>query len=66
MEDNLWVENKSGQIVDPLQLFYSKKSGKEKQEYTVVIDCAGKIVCPGFIDIQVNGKCSYIHVYLIC
>jgi N-acetylglucosamine-6-phosphate deacetylase len=59
VDDNLWIDRDSGKVVDPLHLFYSQKSGKEKQEYNVVVDCAGKIVSPGFIDVQVNGKRFY-------
>lgn len=49
IEEHLWIEN--GKIVDPEKVFYD-----EKRVADFRIDCQGKLIAPGFIDIQINGK----------
>ena len=47
---DVWVRD--GKVIDHLKLFYEEKVSPSK-----VIDCSGFIVAPGFIDVQINGKC---------
>ena len=51
--DDLWVRD--GKIVDPKPIFW-----EEQIQADVQIDCNNLIICPGFIDVQINGKC-YIN-----
>lgn len=48
VKDDIWVTG--GKIVDGQQWFYATKA-----KATRVIDCKGKILAPGFIDVQING-----------
>jgi len=48
-KDDLWVHN--GIIIDPEDLFYNKRVLPQ-----VRIDCLGALICPGFIDVQINGE----------
>lgn len=52
VSDDLWVRN--GKIVDPEKVFFDEKNTADK-----VIDCQNAIIAPGFIDIQINGKCLF-------
>lgn len=56
VHDNLWVDSNSGRIVDPLTSFYRKSTGAEREDDISVIDCTGKVVSPGLIDVQINGR----------
>ncbi len=60
VSDDLWVRN--GKIVDPEKVFFDERNTADQ-----VIDCQNAIIAPGFIDIQINGKCrtcKVIHVFL--
>ncbi|XP_060064802.1 N-acetylglucosamine-6-phosphate deacetylase-like [Ylistrum balloti] len=46
--DSLWV--RAGKIINPEKLFYDEKAAADKQ-----IDCGGRVISPGFIDVQING-----------
>ncbi|XP_063415163.1 N-acetylglucosamine-6-phosphate deacetylase-like isoform X1 [Mytilus trossulus] len=48
VKDNLYVRD--GVIINPEKLFFEEKLPPDEQ-----IDCNGAIICPGFIDIQING-----------
>ena len=48
IREDLWVRN--GIIEDPRHLFYT-----EKRSADTLIDCQGLLICPGMIDIQLNG-----------
>ncbi|CAJ0941714.1 unnamed protein product, partial [Mesorhabditis belari] len=48
IDDHIWVRN--GKIISAASVFYD-----ERREADIQIDCQGKILCPGFIDIQLNG-----------
>lgn len=48
IDEHLWIEN--GKIIDPEKVFYD-----ERRVADVRIDCGGKLIAPGFIDIQING-----------
>lgn len=47
--EDLWVRD--GKIVDPRKVFW-----EEQTQADVQVDCNNVIVCPGFIDVQINGK----------
>lgn len=49
IREDLWVRN--GKIINPENIFFVEKSFADKK-----IDCKGALICPGFIDIQINGK----------
>lgn len=57
IEDDLWVRD--GIIVNPEYIFFS-----EKVTADVTVDCDGAILCPGFIDVQING--NQILVQMLC
>ncbi|KAJ1983431.1 N-acetyl-glucosamine-6-phosphate deacetylase [Dimargaris cristalligena] len=44
----LWIEN--GQIKDGAEVFWSEKRSPDR-----IIDARSGIICPGFIDLQING-----------
>lgn len=46
--DDLWVRD--GKIIDPRIIFW-----EEQVKADVHIDCNNVIICPGFIDVQING-----------
>lgn len=46
--EDLWVRD--GKIVDPRKVFW-----EEQTQADVQVDCNNVIVCPGFIDVQING-----------
>lgn len=46
---DLWVRD--GRIVDPEKVFFDEKRSADR-----TVDCAGAIVSPGLIDLQINGK----------
>lgn len=48
IKDDLWVRD--GIIVNPEYIFFA-----EKVTADVTVDCDGAILCPGFIDVQING-----------
>lgn len=49
VNEDLWIRN--GKIISPQEVFYDEKTFPNKE-----IDCAGRVVAPGFIDLQINGK----------
>jgi N-acetylglucosamine-6-phosphate deacetylase len=49
-EKDLWIDSGRGIIVDPQTCFYDKHAMPNR-----IINLGGKIVAPGFIDIQING-----------
>ena len=46
--DDLWV--RAGRILNPERLFFDEKVSAD-----VVVDCGGRTIAPGFIDLQING-----------
>ena len=48
IKEDLWISN--GKIIDPGPLFYQNRKNANKK-----IKCNGKIIAPGFIDVQING-----------
>ena len=49
-EQDLWIDTVKGQIVDPQKVFYDERRPADQ-----IIDLGGKIIAPGFIDVQING-----------
>ncbi|KAI1618744.1 N-acetylglucosamine-6-phosphate deacetylase [Exophiala viscosa] len=47
---DLWVSSETGRIMSPQTAFYSSRRTADK-----IIDLQGKILAPGFIDVQING-----------
>lgn len=47
---DLWISSESGKIISPQTAFYSAG-----QTPDTVIDLKGKIISPGFIEVQLNG-----------
>ncbi|XP_066956276.1 N-acetylglucosamine-6-phosphate deacetylase [Macrobrachium rosenbergii] len=52
IKDDLWVRD--GKIINPEPIFFD-----EKIRADVVIDCSDALICPGFIDVQINGGFGY-------
>jgi len=50
IERDLWIDSTKGVIVDPQKCFYDNLALPGR-----IINLAGKILAPGFIDIQING-----------
>ncbi|XP_066432534.1 N-acetylglucosamine-6-phosphate deacetylase isoform X2 [Eleutherodactylus coqui] len=46
--EDLWV--RQGKILNPEKLFFDEKGAADAQ-----VDCQGRIIAPGFIDVQING-----------
>jgi len=46
--DDLWVRD--GKILNPEKVFFDERVCADVQ-----IDCQGALICPGFIDLQING-----------
>jgi N-acetylglucosamine-6-phosphate deacetylase len=50
VEQDLWISTTSGKIIHGQDAFYG-----QRQIPDTVIDLGGRIVAPGFIDVQLNG-----------
>ena len=50
VERDLWIDSKKGVIVDPQKCFYDLRAKPDR-----IIRLDGKIIAPGFIDIQIHG-----------
>jgi len=50
IEKDLWIDSARGIIVDPQTCFYDKLCMPDR-----IVNLDGKIIAPGFIDIQING-----------
>lgn len=57
VEEDLWVRN--GKIINPEKIFFDEQSYAD-----VEINCYGALVCPGFIDLQINGRCRNGLLYI--
>lgn len=47
--EDLWV--REGKILNPEKLFFDEEGFADHK-----VDCKNKIIAPGFIDVQINGK----------
>ncbi|XP_003740784.1 N-acetylglucosamine-6-phosphate deacetylase [Galendromus occidentalis] len=52
IRDDLYVRD--GKIIDYMQIFY-----EERRKCDIALDCKGRIIAPGFIDLQINGGFGY-------
>ena len=48
MRDDFWV--RGSQIVNPEPVFFD-----ERVQADLTVDCHDALICPGFLDIQING-----------
>lgn len=54
VQQDLWISQRSGRILDGQKVFYEYKAAPDH-----VVDLKGRIVAPGFIDIQLNGAFGF-------
>lgn len=54
--EDLWV--REGKILNPEKLFFDEEGYADHQ-----VDCEGKILAPGFIDVQINGEIFHPSIY---
>ena len=47
---DLWIDSVRGVIVDPQKCFYDDLAMADR-----IVNLCGKIIAPGYIDIQING-----------
>ncbi|KAK4301263.1 hypothetical protein Pmani_026596 [Petrolisthes manimaculis] len=52
VKDDFWFRD--GQILNPEPVFFTEKARAD-----VTVDCQDALICPGFIDIQLNGGYGY-------
>jgi N-acetylglucosamine-6-phosphate deacetylase len=52
--DDIWISSTTGKIVDAQSAFYDDLLVPD-----TVVDLQGRIVCPGFIDVQLNGAFGF-------
>ena len=45
-------------ILDPQATFYGENVSPD-----VEVDCGGKIIAPGYLELQINGKMSYLILF---
>lgn len=50
-DDEVWVDRQSGKIITPARYLLP--------EVVEIVDLQGKIICPGFIDVQLNGAFGF-------
>ena len=55
IKDDFWVCN--GKILNPEKVFFDTKVKADIQ-----IDCDNSLICPGFIDVQINGNNCIIYL----
>ena len=54
VEDDLWISSVTGKILHSQQVFYEHHVIPDE-----IVDLKGKILCPGFIDVQFNGAFGF-------
>ena len=54
VEEDLWISSVTGKILHSQEVFYTHHVVPD-----TVIDLKGKILCPGFIDVQFNGAFGF-------
>ncbi len=54
VEQDLWIDSASGKILHDQQAFYEYNISPDQ-----VIDLGGRILAPGFIDVQLNGAYGF-------
>jgi N-acetylglucosamine-6-phosphate deacetylase len=53
IREDLWVCD--GKILDPQKLFFDGKRSADMK-----FDCGDCLIAPGFIELQINGKSSFL------
>ena len=56
VKDDFWVRN--GKIINPEKVFFDERKIADNR-----INCHGALICPGFIDIQINGKINIFFFF---
>jgi len=54
VEEDLWISSDTGKILNRQETFFSQHAVPDQ-----VIDLGGRIVAPGFIDVQLNGALGF-------
>ena len=54
VEDDLWISSITGKILHSQEVFYEHYAVPDE-----IVDLKGKILCPGFIDVQFNGAFGF-------
>ncbi|KAI7585044.1 hypothetical protein KC343_g19687, partial [Hortaea werneckii] len=54
VEEDLWISSVTGKILRSQEVFYQHQVTPDE-----TIDLKGKILCPGFIDVQFNGAFGF-------
>lgn len=54
MREDLWISSRNGKILNGQQVFYDHRAAPDQ-----VVDLGGRILSPGFIDVQVNGAFGF-------
>lgn len=54
VEDDLWISSVTGKILQSQEVFYEHHAVPDE-----TVDLQGKILCPGFIDVQFNGAFGF-------
>ncbi|KAK4928515.1 hypothetical protein LTR28_011857, partial [Elasticomyces elasticus] len=54
MEEDLWFSSVSGKILQSQETFYDYQATPDE-----IVDLGGRIVSPGFIDVQINGAFGF-------
>lgn len=50
VQEDLWISSRNGKILNGQEVFYNHRVAPDQ-----VVDLGGRIISPGFIDVQVNG-----------
>jgi N-acetylglucosamine-6-phosphate deacetylase len=54
VDEDLWINSQTGRIVDGQDVFFHHRTSPDQ-----VINLGGRIVSPGFIDVQLNGAYGF-------
>ncbi|KIW08053.1 N-acetylglucosamine-6-phosphate deacetylase [Verruconis gallopava] len=54
VQEDLWISSRSGKILNGQEVFYNQRIAPDH-----VVDLGGKILSPGFIDVQLNGAFGF-------
>ena len=54
--DDLWV--RGGVIVNPEKVFFDERVQPDE-----VVNCGGRLISPGFIDVQINGELNSFYSF---
>ncbi|KAF2843451.1 carbohydrate esterase family 9 protein [Patellaria atrata CBS 101060] len=54
VKDDLWISSVTGKILQSQEVFYEHQATADR-----ILDLGGRILAPGFIDVQLNGWCGF-------